>query len=152
MSAAAGPAAPFRWAGPGDLPACHAIRRAVFVEEQGVTVAEEGDGLDQDCLHVLGEAAGIPVATLRVLPRGEEAKIQRVAVLGAHRGTGLGAALMRWTLDRLPAKGFRTAVLGSQVAALPFYARLGFVAEGPEFLDARIPHRTMRLPLGPPRD
>lgn len=37
--------------------------------------------------------------------------------------------------------------LAAQTHALDFYARLGFEAYGPEFLDAGIPHRNMRLSL-----
>ena len=139
----------FRWAETDeDRAACVAVRRAVFCGEQGVLPEEEVDGLDPGCLHVLGADADGPVAALRVLPKGEWAKVQRVAVLSRARGTGLGAALMRWTLERLPARGFSGAVLGSQLQALGFYERLGFAPEGPEYLDARIPHRDMRLRFG----
>ena len=140
----------FRWAeDEADRAACVAVRRDVFCGEQGVLPEEEVDGLDPDCLHVLGTDDGGPVAALRVLPKGEWAKIQRVAVLARTRGTGTGAALMRWTLERLPERGFTGAVLGSQTHAMGFYERLGFAAEGPEYLDARIPHRDMRLRFGP---
>src|SRR5690606_32269174 len=37
--------------------------------------------------------------------------------------------------------------LHAQTHALDFYRRHGFVAEGPEFVDAGITHRTMRLVL-----
>ena len=136
----------FRWAvSEADRDACLSVRRAVFCGEQGVLPEEEVDGRDPDCLHVLAIDEDGPVAALRILPKGDWAKIQRVAVLPRARGTGLGAALMRWTLARLPARGFAGAVLGAQIRALGFYERLGFAAEGPDYLDARIPHRDMRL-------
>ena len=139
----------FRWAeSDEDRKACLAIRHDVFCGEQDVLQEEEVDGLDSVCLHVLGVDGDGPVAALRVLPKDGWAKVQRVAVLRRARGTGTGAALMRWTLDRLPARGFAGAVLGSQVHAMGFYERLGFVAEGPDYLDARIPHRDMRLAFG----
>jgi predicted GNAT family N-acyltransferase len=43
--------------------------------------------------------------------------------------------------------GRRELLLAAQVRALPFYERLGYRAEGPEFLEARIPHRMMRKRL-----
>lgn len=43
--------------------------------------------------------------------------------------------------------GAREVVLAAQVAAIPFYERLGYVAECPVFDDAGIPHRTMRRAL-----
>ena len=33
--------------------------------------------------------------------------------------------------------------LGAQLQALPFYEKLGYTAEGQEFIDAGIPHREM---------
>ncbi|MFY9494463.1 MAG: GNAT family N-acetyltransferase, partial [Limnochordia bacterium] len=38
-------------------------------------------------------------------------------------------------------------IVDAQLQAIPFYSRLGFVAEGDEFLDGGIPHRRMRLRL-----
>ena len=86
-------------------------------------------------------------APARLLIDGEKAKIGRVAVLSEARGTGAGAALMRAALDELRARGVREARLGSQVHAIGFYERLGFVAHGPLYDDAGIPHRDMTLRL-----
>lgn len=135
-----------RW--PEDADACLAIRARAFVEEQGVPEELEVDGRDELCRHYLGERGGRPVATARVFADGGRAKIQRVAVLSELRGQGLGAVLMRGILDELRADPeLVEAVLDSQVAAIAFYERLGFVAEGEEFLDAGLWHRRMRLAL-----
>ncbi|WP_299817747.1 GNAT family N-acetyltransferase [uncultured Jannaschia sp.] len=131
-----------------DLAAPLAIRAAVFIGEQNVSLADEVDGRDGDCLHWLVTDPEGPVATLRVLPKGDVAKIQRVAVLRRARGTGLGAALMRHAMAALAARGFRRATLGAQTDAIGFYARLGFVARGPVYDDAGIPHRDMDRDLG----
>ncbi|SDE37018.1 ElaA protein [Paracoccus isoporae] len=130
-----------------DLATCHALRREVFIDEQGVSEAEELDDLDHAALHVLGWVGDDAVATARLVVSGDQAKIGRVCVLRAHRGTGAGATIMRGALDILRQRGIRTAKLASQVHALPFYEKLGFVAYGPEFLDAGIPHRDMTLEL-----
>ena len=120
-----------------------AVRAEVFIAEQHVAPAEDVDGRDADCLHWLVTDAEGSVATLRVLPQGEVAKIQRVAVLKRARGTGLGTALMRHVMDRLAERGFTRATLGAQIDALGFYERLGFQAHGPVYDDAGIPHRDM---------
>ena len=131
-----------------DLAAPIAIRRAVFVEEQGVSEAEEMDGRDPLCLHWLLRDAQGPVATLRVRPLAVDiAKIQRVAVLRRARGRGQGAALMRHVMAALRARGFVRATLGAQLDALAFYEKLGFAARGPIFADAGIPHREMARDL-----
>ncbi len=131
-----------------DLAACHALRRTVFIEEQNVPEADEMDDLDTDAIHLLAtDDADRPVATARLLVRDEIGKIGRVCVLADQRGTGMGAALMRAAIDALAARGVRQVRLGSQTHAMGFYEKLGFVAEGPVYDDAGIPHRDMALNL-----
>lgn len=132
-----------------DIAACRALRRTVFIEEQGVPEADEIDDLDGEAIHLLAEVEGRPVGSARLLVRGETGKIGRVCVLAEQRGTGLGAALIRAAvaeLRRIP--GVRQARLGAQTHALGFYEKLGFTALGPEYIDAGIPHRDMVLALG----
>ncbi|WP_042247773.1 GNAT family N-acetyltransferase [Paracoccus sp. PAMC 22219] len=131
-----------------DLAACHALRRTVFIEEQNVPEADEMDDLDADAIHLLAtDDADRPVATARLLVRDDIGKIGRVCVLADQRGTGLGAALMRAAIDALAARSVRQVRLGSQTHAMGFYEKLGFVAEGPVYDDAGIPHRDMALNL-----
>lgn len=131
-----------------DLSACHALRRTVFIEEQGVPEAEELDDQDAGAVHLLARLDGRPVGSARLILKGDTGKIGRVCVLKDQRGTGLGAALMRAALDALRARpGISRAKLGSQVHAIAFYEKLGFVAEGPVYDDAGIPHRDMSRAL-----
>ena len=130
-----------------DLAMCHALRRAVFIEEQGVSEAEEMDELDGLAIHFLGWIEGRPVATARIFVEGETGKIGRVCVLAEARGTGAGLAIMRATIAALRERGAKTAKLSSQTHAMPFYEKLGFVAYGSEYPDAGIPHRDMVLEL-----
>lgn len=130
-----------------DLAACLALRRVVFVEEQQVPEELEVDGLDPTALHLLATLDGRPVGTARMLLGGDTGKIGRVCVLRELRGTGVGAALIRAAVEELRGLGLRRAKLGSQVHAIPFYERLGFVAEGPVYDDAGIPHRDMTMAL-----
>lgn len=109
--------------------------------EQNVPLAEEQDEHDGDALHILALLDGKPVGTARVLRKdARTAKITRVAVLRRARGTGLGAALIR---EAEAASGARKFVLDAQSHALKFYARLGYIAVGGEFLEAGILHRHM---------
>ena len=130
-----------------DFPACAAIRRRVFIEEQNVPEDLELDDLDATAVHLLATQGGCPVGTARLLIEGDAAKIGRVALLPEARGTGAGAALMRAALHELRARGVRTAKLGAQTHAIGFYEKLGFTAYGPEYDDAGIPHRDMSLAL-----
>ena len=122
-----------------------AIRRAVFVEEQGVPEELEWDGLDEDCRHALALGPGeVVIGTGRLTP---DARIGRMAVAREWRGLGVGSAILRALLRDAQNAGCTVVSLHAQVHALPFYEKHGFSAQGPEFLEADIPHRVMRLEL-----
>lgn len=126
-----------------DLETVLAIRRTVFIEEQGVSVEDEVDGKDPQAIHLLATSNGNTVGTARLLMSGKVGKIGRVAVLKEARGTGLGKALVLFAVEELSRRGATRAMLGAQTHAIGFYEALGFSAVGPEFLDAGIPHREM---------
>lgn len=131
-----------------DLAACLELRRIVFMEEQGVSEADERDGRDSEALHVLATADGEPLGCARILLDGAVAKIGRVCVLQDARGTGLGAAIITACLDVARGQpGVTRAKLGAQTHALSFYEKLGFTAFGPVYDDAGLPHRDMERPL-----
>jgi predicted GNAT family N-acyltransferase len=121
-----------------------AIRRRVFIEEQAVPEALELDGEDAFAQHWLARCDGEPVGTARMLRDGH---IGRVATLPPWRGRGVGAALLAAAIAQARAADLREVHLDAQTHALPFYQRHGFSAYGPEFMDAGIPHRSMRLLL-----
>jgi predicted GNAT family N-acyltransferase len=128
--------------------ALRALREAVFVVEQRVPVELEWDGLDAGCEHALAlDAGGSPIGTGRLLPDGH---IGRMAVLRDWRGRGVGRALLALLVERARIRGDAEAVLNAQTSAIGFYEKQGFVACGPEFLEAGIAHREMRLALLPP--
>jgi len=142
-----------------------ALRFRVFVDEQHVPAAEEIDAYDATARHLVAVTrAGVVVGTARVVlhtggsaavppgvpvpaPPPHAAKIGRVAVDRPWRGHGVGLRLVAAGVDVARAAGAAEAYLDAQTYALAFYGRLGFQAEGPEFLDAGIPHRRMRLAL-----
>lgn len=127
-----------------DLAACLELRRVVFMVEQNVSEEEERDGRDDEAHHILARRDGRPVGCARILIDGDTGKIGRVCVLADQRGTGLGQALVRACLAYLQdSPGVTRAILGAQIQALSFYEREGFVAYGPEFLDAGIVHQMM---------
>ncbi|MFU8897701.1 ElaA protein [Roseinatronobacter thiooxidans] len=131
-----------------DMATCHALRRVVFIEEQNVPEVEEVDGRDGDALHILARLDGQAVGCARILIAGETGKIGRVCVLRDLRGQGIGIALINAALAALRnVDGVTRAKLGAQTHAIGFYEALGFVAEGPEYLDAGIAHRDMARAL-----
>lgn len=127
-----------------DIATCLALRRAVFIDEQGVSEAEEIDGQDANALHLLARLDDQPVGTARLLTFDDTVKIGRVCVLQDQRGTGLGAELIRASVriaSDLP--NMRRVKLGAQLHALAFYEKLGFTTFGPVYDDAGIDHRDM---------
>ncbi|MFB7030340.1 MULTISPECIES: GNAT family N-acetyltransferase [unclassified Streptomyces] len=144
--------------GDEDREACFAVRREVFVEEQGVPRELEYDTYDATAVHVLAvRADGLPLGTGRLLhgadalgKTGGDASVGslgRLAVAKAARGLGVGAALVRGIEDAARERGLTAVDLHAQTHALGFYERLGYEAYGPEFPDAGIPHRAMRKAL-----
>ncbi|MGO4906814.1 GNAT family N-acetyltransferase [Pseudorhodobacter sp. W20_MBD10_FR17] len=131
-----------------DIAACHALRRTVFIEEQGVSEADEMDDQDAAAVHLLALVDDRPVGSARLLTVGDTGKIGRVCVLQEQRGTGLGAAIIGTAIEefrQMPA--IKHVKLGAQAHAIAFYEKLGFAAYGPEYDDAGIPHRDMMLDL-----
>lgn len=125
-----------------------ALRREVFVAEQGVSPEAEFDGHDATATHLVARLDGAVVGALRwraVAPG--TAKIERVAVRRDLRGSGVGRALTEAVLADLRAAGLTEAVLNAQVPVRDFYERLGFVAEGPVFHEEGIAHVKMRRRL-----
>lgn len=120
------------------------VRFGVFVLEQDVPEDLELDLHDPDCVHWLVRAAdGDAIATARLSPDGQ---IGRMAVVPDWRGRGVGCALLRAMIRHARDTGLPTPHLHAQEQAIAFYEREGFIAEGPSFDDAGIPHRAMRLP------
>ena len=117
------------------------IRFAVFVDEQKVPSEIELDEHDPACLHVVARSEGRAVGTGRLLPDGH---IGRMAVLKAWRGQGVGAAMLAVLIDAARARGDHEVALSAQTHALGFYRRFGFTNEGPEYIEAGIPHQAMR--------
>ncbi|MEU5113790.1 GNAT family N-acetyltransferase [Streptomyces longwoodensis] len=141
-----------------DREACFALRKEVFVAEQGVPEEIEYDAYDAVAVHVLAvREDGLPLGTGRLLHGGAAlgktggdasvGSLGRLAVSRAARGLGVGAALVRAIEEAARARGLAAVDLHAQTQALGFYERLGYVAYGPQFPDAGIPHRAMRRVL-----
>ena len=104
------------------------LRIDVFVVEQKAAYPElDGRDLRPDTRHLWFEDAGGVTSYLRVLldPDGVR-RIGRVVTAASARGQGLAARLMEAALT-VPGE----YVLDAQTYVQGFYARYGFVAEGP---------------------
>lgn len=134
------------------LAAHHAIRRAVFVDEQAVFAGSDLDEHDHDprTVHVLGRHEGVPAGAVRLYPlddRGELWQGDRLAVLAEFRTSGLGAPLVRFAVATAGALGGREMVAHVQVANEVFFRRLGWTRTGDVEDYVGRPHVLMRIPL-----
>lgn len=121
------------------------VRRDVFIVEQGVPEALEWESIDPECAWFV--ALGPDQQVIGIVRLIDAGRIGRMAVMPDWRRCGVGRALLDAALNAAQALGFNQVQLSAQSHAIPFYARRGFIAEGPEYLDAGIPHRTMMLKL-----
>ena len=130
-----------------DFKDLRAVREPVFVIEQNVPIEEEWDTLDPICHHVIArDVDHKPIGTGRLTP---EHKIGRMAVLKQWRGKQVGAALLQALIDKARELDLPEVSLNSQVSAIGFYEKFGFVTFGEEFGEAGIQHRKMKLTLEP---
>ena len=121
-----------------------AIRRRVFIEEQGVPEADELDGKDAQRTHFLArDAAGRAVGCACLRPYDARLKVERVAVLPELRGSGLGRELMEAVEEHARELGARELVLHAQASVVAFYEKLAWSCSGPRFFEAGIEHQKM---------
>jgi YbgC/YbaW family acyl-CoA thioester hydrolase len=122
-----------------------AIRTEVFVQEQKIPAEMEWDAADAECVHAVAyNRFGVALATGRLLQHVPGvAKIGRMAVSQAMRGSGVGRHVLDALMKAARARGDREAVLHAQTTAASFYVRAGFTPRGPEFDEAGIPHVEM---------
>ncbi len=123
------------------------IRVKVFVEEQGVPLAEEFDEQDRTARHFGIFKAEKMVGTARLIANNDTAVIGRIALLKEARKQGLGTILLQTIIAEAKKGGMKEILIGAQLQALDFYNKLGFKAEGAVFMDGGIPHQSMRLKL-----
>lgn len=121
------------------------VRTEVFVQEQAIPLDEEWDEADATALHaVVYNRLDQALATGRLLVHAPGvARIGRMAVLRAMRGSGLGADVLRTLMDAARQRGDHEVLLHAQTSARGFYERLGFQPRGKVFYEVDIPHIEM---------
>jgi predicted GNAT family N-acyltransferase len=134
--------------GSESLAGAHEVRRRVFVAEQGVPEAVEMDDADAEAVHYVLSDGDDPVATARLRTvDADTGKAERVAVLPAYRGEGLGKRLMELLEAEARDCGLSEMRLHAQTTVEAFYATLGYETVSGEFEEAGIPHVEMVKPL-----
>ena len=125
------------------------IRTEVFLTEQQIPAEMEWDDGDAKAVHAVAfNRLDQAIATGRLLQeRPGVARIGRVAVHRALRGSGVGRQVMQALLHAASARGDREVTISAQRSAQAFYLGLGFQPRGEAFEEAGIPHIEMVRPL-----
>lgn len=124
-----------------ELEQVFAIRKIVFVDEQGVPAEIEWEDEDKST-HFLALSDSKPCGACRWRKTDKGYKLERFAVLKDYRGSGIGRAMIATALDDLP-EDAGYIYLNAQIDAVSLYAKFGFLAEGEQFEEAGIQHVKM---------
>lgn len=125
------------------------IREAVFIHEQKIDPSLEIDAFENECDYFLTSLDHRTAATGRLRKAGDKIKFERIATLLEFRGKGLGKHLMDFMLETATSKYPEKKIwMHSQLSAVPFYEKLGWVRVGENFDEAGIPHVAMTYPKG----
>jgi putative N-acetyltransferase (TIGR04045 family) len=128
-----------------------AIRRDVFVDEQGIFAGDDHDLIDDDpaTLHVVAGSGAQAGGTVRLYPLDEEGLWQgdRLAVLPAFRHGFLGADLVRFAVATAGDLGGRRMVAMIQLPNVRFFKTLGWTVDGPVEPYHGVDHQPMSIAL-----
>ncbi len=117
------------------------VREKVFICEQGISPDIVQDGRDAQYFHVLArDQHGEAIGTGRLSPKGH---IGRLSVTIPFRNHGIGNLLLVKIIEIAARENIPQVYLNSQTHAVDFYAKAGFVTQGPVFMEAGIPHQRM---------
>jgi predicted GNAT family N-acyltransferase len=74
----------------------------------------------------------------------ETCKLRQMAVSQKMQRNGIGAALMHFAENVARDAGYRSMIMNARKTAQGFYEKLGYKADGNEFIEVTIPHFEMR--------
>jgi putative N-acetyltransferase (TIGR04045 family) len=135
-----------------DLHAHYAIRRAVFVDEQGIFTESDRDERDDDrrTIHLIGLADDKACGAVRLYPLDDAATVwqgDRLAVLRGERTHGLGAPLVRLAVATAGDLGGVVMHAHIQVPNVRFFESLGWHRSGDEEIYVGVTHVPMSIAL-----
>ncbi len=136
-----------REAGAQDLAGLHALRLAVFGDEQGVPVELIKDEHDATAVQLVAFWGTDLVGTGRLVRHGTAGVLGRIATRAGERGRGVGSAVLAGLERAARDRGLTEVELHAQVSAYGFYQRAGYTPVGERFVEAGIEHISMRKPV-----
>jgi len=129
-----------------------ALRRQVFVEEQGLFAGDDADDRDgaPETLHAIGLVGERICGTVRLYPLDREGgrwKGDRLAVARECRSSHVGAELVRFAVRTAGELGGSEMVAHIQLANVRFFDHLGWTSVGTPAPFHGVEHQLMRIGL-----
>ena len=131
----------FRFEDTGKMTLSNNIRKKVFIVEQKVDPEIEYE-FEEEGNYYLLYFDKEPIATARWRETEKGIKLERFAMLKEFRNKGLGSILLKEILKDVIQIN-KTIYLHSQVIAVNYYKRAGFIEKGDHFFEADIEHVLM---------
>jgi predicted GNAT family N-acyltransferase len=103
-----------------------AVRAAVYLAEQNCPYDEEFDGNDFTATHILALADGEPAGCIRLRYFGDFVKYERVTIRREFRSSNVSDELIRFSLELIRRKGFRTVYGHAAKNLIRYWRRWGF--------------------------
>ena len=131
----------------GEVDQALALREQVFCVEQGVELAADRDGLDEQAIQIVAIEDGRVIGTCRVIVDGGIGRLGRMAVDARSRGRGLGTEILAAAERSALGAGARLMRLHAQRYVEDMYKAAGYTLYGEPFVEEGIPHVSMEKPL-----
>ena len=131
---------------PEDLIKVFKLRIEVFTFEQNCPIEEEFDLYDNlsKSTQFIVENEGECIGTARItFYTNNKIKIERVCVKKDKRNMNVGSELMERLHYNLVKDEVKVVEISAQTSALKFYKNLGYLEEGPTYLEAGLEHIKM---------
>jgi predicted GNAT family N-acyltransferase len=134
-----------------ELKGAFAVRREVFVEEQGISESLVFDGGEDVAKHMVVKDGDRVIGTARIrFLQSKQAKLERMAVLRSFRRLGIGKRITAFLMQELESRQIEMVVLHAQYEVVEFYQACGFEPSGSPFWEAGIKHLKMERAIGSP--
>ena len=122
-----------------------ALRMEILRKPLGLSFSEEELQREKDDI-LLGAFEDEKLVACCMLTKisEETCKLRQMAVSQKMQRNGIGAALMHFAENVARDAGYRSMIMNARKTAQGFYEKLGYKADGKEFIEVTIPHFEMR--------
>ena len=120
------------------------LREEILRKPFGLTFLPIELEKEKEHIQIIGLNEDEVVATAVLVPEGSECKMQRVVVKSELQDSGVGSHMMQFCEDQAMLRGFTSIYCHARDAAVSFYLKNGYEAQGDYFEEDTIQHLTMR--------